>query len=498
MAKPKPARQSEGIKTARLKQSQQPPRTNSATAGQLTNQFDVARQVERLSDPRLSSIQRQAIAANINRVGGNQQLQRVMSQVSGTTPVGVQRSWLDDAAEWVGDQAESGTEWVEETAEGAADWAGEKAQGAADWVEEKATDAGEALEDGAEWVGEKAEGAADWAGEKVEDAADWAGEKAEGAADWVEEKADAAQEWVEEGAEDLQDWGEEKWAEIEEAAAGASDWLEEQAEDFGEWLDEKTSDIADWAQETYDDVTETVDDLIEGGKTALDKLGQAIDDMVEGVKDAFLGEGGPVSEDDTKRFEKIQAILETIPGGQDALATMKKYRIGVTYKAGVGSFYDPETNTMVLDTAENPETSALTFVHEINHGKYHNEGLDPDATTVTRDEYIKARVEEEAEGAVLSIEAKMELEGTTVDVSKATFPQEQEYRQAYNDAIAAAKAKDPAASKEDLNKIGRAAGKKRVVKGFYDGEVVTSTKPPTPYPEFYGKDWDNQNGVVTK
>jgi hypothetical protein len=112
----------------------------------------------------------------------------------------------------------------------------------------------------------------------------------------------------------------------------------------------------------------------------------------------------------------------------------------------------------------------------------------------------KKMVEEEAEGTVKSIEAKIELEGTKIDVSKASFPLEQKYREVYKAAADAARAKLPKhrgligtmIDEERLKEVGRKAGNERVIKGFMDEEVVTSNTKES-YPNYYGKFWDKVN-----
>ena len=197
------------------------------------------------------------------------------------------------------------------------------------------------------------------------------------------------------------------------------------------------------------------------------------------------------SHEDRARVEAIRAILETTPSGRRALALKEEYDVEVRAgRSGGGSFYDSSSNSMSIDPDESNESAALTFVHEMNHARYFHEGIGADAASQTREEYVNGMVEEEAEGTVRSIETKIELEGTDIDVSGTTFPLETEYRQAHRAAVDAARAEDPERSDADLQRIGRAAGKQRVTQGFTNGEVVTSTTPQKPYPQYYGEYWD--------
>lgn len=198
------------------------------------------------------------------------------------------------------------------------------------------------------------------------------------------------------------------------------------------------------------------------------------------------------TDEEKTRFDAIKTIMEASPTGQEALAILGKYAVQVYFVATGGSSFSPSTNKIKLNSTHSDERAALTMVHEANHARYKHEGLSADIMALSREDYVKQKVQEEAEGAVKSIEAKVELEGTTIDVSKATFPQEQEYREAYQKAIDAAKASDPAATEDDLKKRGREAGKARVIQGFMDGEVVTSTDGKS-YPDYYGDAWDKKH-----
>ncbi len=192
---------------------------------------------------------------------------------------------------------------------------------------------------------------------------------------------------------------------------------------------------------------------------------------------------------DKKKFEEIKKVLNTLPTGKEALKIMEDYKVGVKFAEGVGSYYEESSNAMVIDSKESSADAALTFVHEMNHAKYHHTGISADAKTLTREKYVEKMVEEEAEGTVKSIEGEIELEGAKAAAAKASFPLDKQYREAYKAAADAAKAKNPKISEVELKKLGREAGKKRVIKGFMDGEVVTSTTKE-PYKDYYGKYWD--------
>jgi hypothetical protein len=194
---------------------------------------------------------------------------------------------------------------------------------------------------------------------------------------------------------------------------------------------------------------------------------------------------------DEKTFEPIKAILNGIPAGREALLTMQKYKVGVKFVKG-RYFFDPDSNTMFLNSDHDAARSALDFIHELYHAKTHNEKTTPDVQSLSRQDYVNKMLEEEAEGTVRSIEGKMQLEGTKTKVRGAVFPLESEYRTAFKAAADKAKVDDPKIVQDELNRIGRDAGKKRVLDGFKNGEVVVSGSTQ-PYPDYYGKEWDKRH-----
>lgn len=196
-------------------------------------------------------------------------------------------------------------------------------------------------------------------------------------------------------------------------------------------------------------------------------------------------------------YQDIIRICATIPRGQEAIDTMQKYNIQHNFgPAGGGSGYLHKPDKMMtFDAAKDTTRLALTFIHEINHARYANTGKTADAMKMNRQAYINKMVAEEAEGTVLSIEGKNQLKaGGVIDVSHTSYPLEAEYGIAYNKAVKKAKKANPKISEAELEKVGRKAGKARVVKGFFAGEVVVPDDRT--YPVYYGTDWDDQHGVV--
>ncbi len=192
------------------------------------------------------------------------------------------------------------------------------------------------------------------------------------------------------------------------------------------------------------------------------------------------------------RMTAIRNTLADSAKGRQALEIYDQNGIEPTFRPGEGSTYDSTNNTVNLDPTENSTTSALTFVHEMQHGQEANEGTSGDIDNMGRDEYVDEMLQEEVDGTVRSIEARNELAENGTDVSGAHFPLENEYQTAHDQAVADARAADPNISDADAEAAGRAAGRQRVQDGFDNGEVVTSNTND-PYRDYYGNSWDGHH-----
>ncbi len=192
--------------------------------------------------------------------------------------------------------------------------------------------------------------------------------------------------------------------------------------------------------------------------------------------------------DPDEAFGQVRLVLDAIPSGQAALSLMDQYQVQVEFDSGKGTYYLASANTIVIDAGLEPMRAALSFVHEINHAKTWHEGQRANISALSVEEYARLRVEEEAEGVVKSIEAKMELQAAGLDVSNLSYPLETAYQEAYQKARNAATVRERGISEVELKELGRAAGKEAVIAGFVDGKVWTS-HTLEPYADFYGKCW---------
>jgi hypothetical protein len=149
---------------------------------------------------------------------------------------------------------------------------------------------------------------------------------------------------------------------------------------------------------------------------------------------------------------------------------------------------------MVIEASYRPERAALSFIHEIQHARYHHEKMRPDMTSTGRESYISARLSEEAEAMALSIKAKMEMIEAGLGVDEVGYPMEKLYHEARIAAEKAAFVSERAIPAPELATIGQEAGLERIMAAFANGEVKTSHTLES-YPDYYGQCWDQSSKV---
>lgn len=193
--------------------------------------------------------------------------------------------------------------------------------------------------------------------------------------------------------------------------------------------------------------------------------------------------------DPDARLAAIRRLAGNSPAGRHALDVLDRNHVNVRFARGEGYFYDPSTNTMTLDEDHSDLRSVMDLAHEMNHAEAHHTGASANIDTMRRQQYIDTALNEEAHGTVLSIQARDELAASGQDVSHDNFPLQDEYHQSYNQAVQAERTRNPSASAADLDRVGRAAGERRVLDGFRNGEVTTSNTGQS-YSDYYGNAWD--------
>jgi len=170
---------------------------------------------------------------------------------------------------------------------------------------------------------------------------------------------------------------------------------------------------------------------------------------------------------------KIQEILKRTGAGRDAIN--KAEDLGVKFelgKAGKGTYYDPDTNTMFIDPKTNPDFAAESYIHELQHAQQNAEGRLPDAATIGRDEYTDRVIDIEAEALIKEYE--YENERPVFDYLNKKIGEEA-YEKTYRETINALKKSNPQPSAEEMHKLAYEAGKEEVKKLYRDGTIKAST-----------------------
>lgn len=200
------------------------------------------------------------------------------------------------------------------------------------------------------------------------------------------------------------------------------------------------------------------------------------------------------SHEDIARFQQVAEVLRNSETGRMLLALKEAYQVDVKFEAGAGSRFRREPNLILLDADHEPMKAALYFAHEMHHARYLHEGRKAELKVDSRQDYISKKLREEAEGMVVSIQVKMELEAADLPASEITLPLETLYRAAHQAAVEGASSGMLVPDEADLGTIGETAGEQALFKAFASGEVKTSNSYE-PYPDYYGRDWDEAHLV---
>jgi hypothetical protein len=202
------------------------------------------------------------------------------------------------------------------------------------------------------------------------------------------------------------------------------------------------------------------------------------------------GAGSRAPSPDEQKLKDVKELLQKSATGAAAVKFMEDKSLKTELASGGGSFWDG--SKMVIDRTYTTQQAALDVVHEVNHARATLAGTTPDIMKLTRDDYVKGMLEEEARGTVDSIKTKNELVAAGVSIT-AGYAREAEYNAAYKKATEDLTKADPKATAAALKAAGEKAGADAVLQGFKDGSVLTGTTPKIPYTDYYGKDWDKKH-----
>lgn len=189
---------------------------------------------------------------------------------------------------------------------------------------------------------------------------------------------------------------------------------------------------------------------------------------------------------DHDKLKEMKALLKSSATGVAAVKDLEAQKLPVTFANGGGSYWNGAQ--IVIDRGRSTDEAALSLVHELVHARAHLSGTSGQLRKQARADYVNTLLSEEVRGTVDAIRAKNELAASGKNVT-GTRALENAYNAAYKLAVDRARKANPQATAAELTTAGEQAGNDRVMKGFLDGEVVTSTTGQT-YSEYYGKAWD--------
>lgn len=193
------------------------------------------------------------------------------------------------------------------------------------------------------------------------------------------------------------------------------------------------------------------------------------------------------------RMKEIRDLLENIPTGREALRVIDEHGVEVSFVSGEGSFYAFADNTVVIDIDAVLQKAALLVVHEATHVSYHKQGLWLRPEDVGRNEYVDARLIEEADAEANVVEAKLEL---NVEMTKSSTYVEREYRKAYSRGIEQQMMTNESGTNEEWEQSARDAAQDRLRFYFLKVQIIRSTDGLS-YSETYENHWDAVTISVT-
>ena len=198
------------------------------------------------------------------------------------------------------------------------------------------------------------------------------------------------------------------------------------------------------------------------------------------------GNGGT----DVLAQQQIEAALQQSAQGQNALKISQTLKIQIVYQAGGPNQYRPDTNVCLINSGLPPGDAAAYFVHEMYHAQRHSQDPSHDDPTKSAEaDFVSRMVQEEIDGTVLAIEAKLDA-GT----APGSLPGEREYRSAYEYARkeALGNGSDARASVE----LGKQRGRRMVTMLIRPGDGSWPRLAPSQlesYEMYYRREWRHSN-----
>ena len=191
------------------------------------------------------------------------------------------------------------------------------------------------------------------------------------------------------------------------------------------------------------------------------------------------------------RRQQIETLLGTTDTGRWALGVIRRWSIPVDYEfSGTGSFH--RSGSIYINRTLSVDAAALVMMHEAQHASTFKSGRAADVEALSREEYVRLKIADEAEAVVRQIEGSvpMQAAGRSLAGSGVNQGLIDRYRTAFYAYRDLLEANNPTMSRAEINRRCRTRTRDvEVTSWFHDGTFVTSTGNIT-YSQHYGNAWD--------
>lgn len=222
--------------------------------------------------------------------------------------------------------------------------------------------------------------------------------------------------------------------------------------------------------------------------------------VASGPTEAATGLEGPApqeadeelaEEEQASRQEQIEQVLRKSRAGNWALGVLQDHSVDVEWDFdGTGSYF--QGGKIYLNRSLSINAAAIVMIHEAQHALTEATTDDPDVMAVSRDEYVREMIADEAEAVVRQIEGATEMEEQDLDTSGSGTSSGliEQYHTAHRLTMFLLRKLHPEAEAEELQRRARTIVRNSVVTNwFHDGTFVTSTGGIS-YGDHYGNFWD--------
>jgi hypothetical protein len=177
------------------------------------------------------------------------------------------------------------------------------------------------------------------------------------------------------------------------------------------------------------------------------------------------------------------------PEGVKAEATIQQYGTQIQYAQGGGSYFDPATNTIHVDTTMGDP--GIQIVHEANHSAWYNAGKSADPLALSKPDHLNSILQEETESTVAQIRANQVLQQANPGTPPTALQAEYEagYQGGVQQAAQNAAAQGQVLTPAQAQAAGEAGGAQAVNSAFTSG-AVTNSYTGAPYTDYYNDYWD--------